>query len=97
MIKKKLVVANGEYQTRDGQTKTRWVTVGALHEHEGRHYVTLDRHINLAGLEHKEGDNRVFANLFDPDQDRQGPASSPSFRAQAPTPAKPDFDDDVPF
>ena len=28
MIKKKLVVANGKYITKDGSEKTRWVNVG---------------------------------------------------------------------
>ena len=70
MLVKKLVVANGEY-TVNGKTKTRWVNIGALHaKDDGKQYVTLDRHINLAGFEKKEGDTRVFAQLFDPDKDR---------------------------
>jgi hypothetical protein len=90
MIKKKLVVANGEYQTSDGATKTRWVSVGALHEYEGRHYITLDGHIALPALI-KEGDTRVFCNLFDPDPPKQG------WQGQAPAQEKPSFDDDLPF
>ena len=86
MIKKKLVVSNGQYTTRDGQEKTRWLTIGALHEHEGRHYITLDGHISLAALI-REGDTRVFANLFDPDPPRQ----------QTPAPPAADPNDDIPF
>ena len=69
MIKKRLVVANGNYQDRNGNDKTRWVNIGALHEHDGKHYITLDAHINLAGLERKEGDTRVFVNMFDNDRE----------------------------
>lgn len=87
MIKKNLVVANGSYQTANGEEKTRWVTVGALHEHNGKDYITLDAHINLAGLERKEGDTRIFANLFDPKE--RGAISSPN--------ADQPFDDKIPF
>jgi hypothetical protein len=88
-IKKKLVVSNGSYKLEDGTEKTRWLTIGALHEHGGKHYVTLDGHIALPALI-KEGDTRVFANLFDPDPPR-GQRARP---AQAPIK---DFDDDIPF
>ena len=87
MIKKNLVVANGSYQTANGEEKTRWVTVGALHEHNGKDYITLDAHINLAGLERKEGDTRVFANLFDPKERGAGAGAS----------AGQPFDDKIPF
>jgi len=90
MIKKNLCVANGAY-TKDGQEKTRWVTVGHLHEsQDGKEYITLDRHINLAGLEHKEGETRVFANLFSVQSDRQS-----SSGGQRTPPAR--GGDDIPY
>jgi len=92
MIKKKLVVANGSYP-KDGVEKTRWVSIGALHEHEGKHYITLDRHINLAGLEHKEGDTRVFANLFDPEPYQSNGAAQPKPQEKVTQ----GFDDAIPF
>jgi hypothetical protein len=86
MIKKELVVANGEYTNSNGENKTRWVNIGALHEHEGKHYITLDAHINLAGFERKEGDTRVFVNMFD------------RKKKDAPQQPAPDnFDSDLPF
>ena len=87
MIVKKIVASNGKYVDRNGNEKTRWLTIGALHEHDGKHYVTLDGHINLAALI-REGDTRVFANLFDPDEDRK-----PSRPAQKEEP----FNDNIPF
>lgn len=66
MIKKKLVVANGNYTDKSGEEKTEWVDIGHLHEHNGKEYITLKAHVNLAGLFRKEGENRIFANLFDP-------------------------------
>lgn len=83
MIKKELVVSNGGYTTKDGQEKTRWVKIGAVHEYEGKQYITLDGHIALPALI-KDGDTRVFVNLFDP-KSRDGGAP------------KKDFDDDMPF
>ena len=37
MIVKRLVVKNGTY-TKDGEEKSRWLHIGAIHEHEGREY-----------------------------------------------------------
>jgi len=65
-ILKNLVVKNGSYTTRDGQEKHRWLTIGQLHEGQHGQYVTLDAHINLAGLPRKDGDTRVMVNLYDP-------------------------------
>ena len=94
MIIKKLVVANGQYTAPDGTEKTRWLTIGALHRHEDKTYITLDRHINLAGLETRDGDTRVFANLFDPEP--RGPA--PQRASLAPSrEEKMPFDDSIPF
>ena len=86
MIKKRLVVANGKYE-KNGQEKTRWVNVGHLHEHDGKHYITLESHINVAAFERKENDTRVFVNMFDNDrQDKPRESENPA-----------DFDSDLPF
>ena len=90
MIKKKLVVANGKYITKDGSEKTRWVNVGALHEHEGKKYITLDRHINLSGLERKEGETRIFVNFFDPEPMKNNFQKSNDFAPSQP-------DEEIPF
>jgi hypothetical protein len=102
MILKNLVVTNGEYTTRDGETKRRYVTIGQLHEHEGRQYITLDAHVNLAGFQRKEGESRVFANLYDPqprghETQSAAPRSemAPSRASSAPSDVP--FEDDIPF
>jgi hypothetical protein len=102
MILKNLVVTNGEYTTRDGETKRRYVTIGQLHEHDGRQYVTLDAHVNLAGFPRKDGESRVFANLYDPrpsgqesqnvaPRSEKGPSRGSSDGSEVP------FEDDIPF
>lgn len=94
MIKKKLVVANGTWEDKQtGKERTKWVNIGALHEHEGKHYITLDRHINLAGLVHREGDDRVFANLFDPEPYQGNGAAKPKPQDEVAEA----FDDAIPF
>lgn len=97
MILKNIVVTNGEYQTASGETKRRYLTIGQLHEHEGRKYITLDAHINLAGLIRKDGETRVFANFYDVEK-RDG---APAPRAQQPAAQKgkhnDDLNDDIPF
>jgi hypothetical protein len=89
-ILKNIVVTNGTYTTRDGQEKKRYVIIGQVHSGQHGDYVTLDAHVNLAGFERKEGDTRVFANLYDP-KPREGDRPRE-------TPQQPDFkDSDVPW
>jgi hypothetical protein len=102
MIVKNLVVTNGEYTTRDGETKRRYVTIGQLHEHEGRQYITLDAYVSLAGFPRKEGESRVFANLYDPQPRGQEAQSAAPRSEMAPsrggsTPSGEFQDDDIPF
>jgi hypothetical protein len=92
MIKKNLVVKNGSYSTRDGQTKHRYLTIGQLHAgNDGNDYITLDSHINLAAIPRKDGDTRVMVSLYDP-KPRDGEAPKKA------APAEDDgFGDDIPF
>jgi hypothetical protein len=95
MITKKLMVKNGSYQ-KDGEEKNRWLQIGAVHEYEGREYITLDRYVNLAGLPTKDGDTRVFVSMFDNDDSAKPAAAA---RPRKPAAADVPFDDDstIPF
>ena len=75
MISKNLVVAVEKYTDNNGKERTKWLTIGQLHEHDGKQYITLDRTVNLSGIPPRRKDDgsmdyRVFANLFDPKSDR---------------------------
>lgn len=96
MITKRLVVKNGAYTDRDGNEKNRWLQIGAIHEHEGREYITLDRHINLGALPTREGDTRVFVSMFEDDGQR---GQQPARQAKKPAGgfAKDDFGEEIPF
>lgn len=83
MIKYEIVATTGTYTDRDGNEKRRYEQVGHVHTHDGRAYITLKATFNPAGLPRKEGDDRVFLNLFEP-KEKAKPAE------QAP-------DDDIPF
>jgi hypothetical protein len=72
-VLKHLVVSTGEYQDSSGETKKRWRTIGQLHEaQDGRQYVTIDALANLAAIPRKEGEDRVYASLFDPPDETRG-------------------------
>jgi hypothetical protein len=76
MIKKNIVVKNGSYTTKDGETKHRYLTIGQVHaSQDGGEYITLDAHINLGALPRKEGDNRVTASLYEPRDDNKPKAA----------------------
>lgn len=95
MIKKEITVVRDTYTDRNGQERKSWLKVGEIHEHNGREYVVLFPWINLAAIPKKEGDNRVFANLFDPKQDEVLPKSG---NARLDAQQQDAFeDDDIPF
>lgn len=94
-ILKNIVVTNGTYTTRDGQEKKRYVIIGQVHSGQHGDYVTLDAHVNLAGFERKDGDTRVFANLYDPKPREGAQQQRPPARDER---NPPDFQDsDVPW
>ena len=66
MITKELCVAQRKYTDKNGNEKTVWLKIGEIHEHNGKTYGVVFPHINLAALPRKEGEDRVFFNLFDP-------------------------------
>lgn len=81
-VLKRLVVVTGEYQAADGQTKKRYRTIGHLHEGQYGQYVTLDPITNLAAVPRKDGVDRVYANLYDPEE--RGQRNRPSDATGAP-------------
>jgi hypothetical protein len=102
MIKKKLCVALRKYQGSDGKEKTQWLEIGHIHtSREGREYITMDPHINLAGLPQgniEKGDQRVYVSLFDPDKDKyQGGGQRGQQRQQKDLNEPLDNDEDIPF
>ena len=87
-ILRDLVVAVGKWTANDGTEKTRWRTIGQLHEGSKGKYITLDPTFNLAAVPLKEGDYRVYVNLFAP-KDRSAPSQK--------TPGDLDPNDEIPF
>lgn len=102
-ILKKLVVAGRKYQDKSGKEKTVWKTVGQLHEtNDGaRQYITIDPSVNFAAFPRKEDDDRVYVNLFEPDEDKAGGGAAPQAARSSAAPAAAggfaDFSDDIPF
>jgi len=82
----RLVVANGEY-TVEGETKTRWLTIGAMLQGDGKTKIKLD----TMPLGEWDGWVQIF-----PIEEQQGHASSrPAGPPGSNTPAA--LDDDIPF
>ena len=88
-VLRELVVATGKWTDKSGVERTMWRTIGHLHEGTKGKYITLDRTFNLAGVPLKEGDDRVYVNLFKPKE--QGSDKS------APARADESLNDDIPF
>lgn len=101
MITKELCVAQRKYTDKNGNEKTVWLKIGEIHEHNGKAYGVVFPHINLAALPRKEGEDRVFFNLFDP-KPKDGQNDAPKAANQAkPSSGAPadfnEFEDDIPF
>lgn len=106
MITKELCVVASKYTGRDGQEKTRWLKIGHIHKTQdgSRHYITLDPLVNLAAVPRREGDDRVYVNMFDPKprdgQQQYQQQQQPQQQQQQQQPqqqAAPEFADDIPF
>ncbi len=95
---KKLAVANGSY-TKDGQQKTSWVNIGVIGiGSNGKEYMLLYPHINLAGFPREAGKDTLMVSIFDDAQQnnqQQGQYGQPPAQsgygqppAQTPPPAQ---------
>lgn len=63
---KDLVVKTGEYRDRDGNTKARWMNVGALMQSDdGGMFIMLDRAFNPAGIPNPDNRSNVLVSCFD--------------------------------
>ena len=83
----------GEYRDRQtGETKSKWLNVGAVIQTENGHVLLLDRTFNPAGLPDPDPENRgnVMISLFPANRD------SAQHQQSAPPPAPPPGDD-APF
>ena len=90
-----LVAASGEYKDKSGATKKRWVQVGKMFENDRGYFISLEPHINLAGLM-KNDHGQVIVSCFEPKQ--PGAFGAPAASRPAPSQnSLPDFEDDIPF
>lgn len=101
-VSKELCAAQRRYTDNNGQEKTVWLKVGEIHtSSEGREYMVLFPHINLAGLPRKDGDDRLFVSMFDPKprdgRQQQQRQQAPQSRQAPPSNYAEDFSDDIPF
>lgn len=89
-----LAVKTGTYQ-KDGETKNRYMNIGAIFQGDKGNYMVMSAAFNPAGIERKEGSDSIFVSLFEPREEGQGQ------RQQRPAQRQNDgFEDnlgDVPF
>lgn len=86
---KKVTIAGGKY-TYNGETRTRWITIGTMFEKDnGSYTILLNAGINLAAYSSKDPghEGEIWANLFDIDKDKKTTT----------TPPTQDNNDDIPF
>lgn len=94
-----VAVVTGKYQDRNtGETKNRYMNIGAVMTGDNGPFLLLDPMVNLAAVPREPGKDRVICSLFEPRQDgQQAPAAQPQRQAPRPAPAPAPMDDDIPF
>lgn len=89
---KDLAVVTGTY-TKDGETKNRYRTIGALMENDKGQFIFLDRAFNPAGIPFKDGSESIIVSLYDPKQAE--PTAHEKAKQNAYQPQQPD--EDIPY
>ena len=98
-----IAIKGGEYQNAQGETKARWVNLGAMMEGQNGPYLLLNPGVNLAAYM-EDGRDMVIASLFEPrNNQQQGNQSSQPQNASQPQHGASgggnyqDFDGNIPF
>lgn len=105
-----LVVKTGTYE-KDGETKNRYKTVGAvMSNQDGGKFIMLDRLFNPAGVPNPDDRDTVILSMFEPRENDGGGDAKPKGNSGGRSGgggAKPkgngggknaaEFDDDIPF
>lgn len=101
-----LCVAVGSYTDRNGQTKSKWKTVGAMMQTDkgnGGNFLLLDRDFSPSGIPYDASKgNSILVSMFEPKKDEprsggsQG-AGAPAKKPQGAQSSGDDFTDDIPF
>jgi len=67
-----LCVKTGSYEDRQtGETKGRWMNIGALMQGDDGPFIMLNACFNPAGLQREEGRDSILISCFEPQQDGQ--------------------------
>ena len=86
-----IAIKAGEYE-KNGETKGRWVNVGAVMQGDNGFFALLDPGVNLAAYK-EQGKDKVIASLFEANRQQQAPQQP----QQDPSQPADDIDDDLPF
>lgn len=95
-----IAVKVGEYQDRNGQTKGRYLNVGAVIQGDKGPYIVLERTFNPAGVPNPDNRSSLILSLFeprDPNAQQGGGQSQRQDQPQQSQAARQDMDDDIPF
>jgi len=92
-----IVCTVGEYKDNNGDTKKRYLNVGAIMSNDNGHYMLLDKTFNPAGLA-EAGKSAIILSLFEP-KPREGQQLPQQQPQQQPPPVDNSYhgDEDLPF
>lgn len=90
-----LAVKTGSYTDSAGETKNRYLNIGAVMEGQNGFYMLLNKTFNPAGVPDEGGRDNIIVSMFEPKTSGGGSTPAP---ATPPTPpAQPQLEDVLPF
>lgn len=89
-----LSVKTREYTNQSGEKKAVWQNVGAVMEHDGNKFITIERWFNPAGIPAADGRSTIIVSMFAPRESNDQVAAPARQAPAAPASAA---DDDIPF
>ena len=93
---KDLATKIGEYQSKDGKQKNRYVNIGSIMNKDGNEFILLNRTFNPAGVPNDNNRDSILVSIFEPSEREFGAVGANA----GTTHANAGFDDmesDVPF
>ena len=85
-----ICASTGKFSDSNGNSKNRYINVGAVFNGQYGPYIVLNAHFNPAGIQRKEGSSSIILSLFKPKDDSANSSTAQDY-------SNPDFyQQDVP-
>jgi hypothetical protein len=93
---KDLAVKTGEYQSKDGKQKNRYINIGSVMKSDNGEFILLNRTFNPAGVPNESNRDTVLVSIFEASDREMGSVGANAGTSHA-NAGFDDMESDVPF